>query len=264
MKKIIIFCFIIIQNPLLAQKILPFYWLVGHWATETSDGTVYETWKIKDDKTLHALSYMKTTKGDSIALEEVALTFKDDAFFYIVTAKNQNDNKPVAFKMTTSNGDSFAFENPEHDYPKKITYTFEREKNQISASIEGNGKLKEWQFRKKSLPKTFEMMEKDTVYKMKEYYVCFLKKGFNRNHTKEDAAKIQTEHLSHINKMYGLGLISLVGPYGGDGEIRGMTVFNTPNIEEAIWWANQDPAVKAGRLVVEVHPWWTAVGGVMK
>ena len=179
-------------------------------------------------------------------------------------AFNQNAGKPVEFKMSAATPDSFVFENPAHDFPKKIIYQFVRGKNQILASIEGNGKRMEWLYSKKSVSNTFVMPDKDSVYTMKEYYVCFLKRGGNRTHNTAEAAKIQEAHMAHITEMYNLGLISLVRPYGGDGDIRGMTVFNTPNIEEAIWWANQDPAVKAGRLMVELHSWWTAADGKLK
>lgn len=36
--------------------------------------------------------------------------------------------------------------------------------------------------------------------------------------------------------------------------------YNTPTLEMADSLANLDPMVKAGRLVIEVHPWWAAKG----
>jgi len=57
------------------------------------------------------------------------------------------------------------------------------------------------------------------------------------------------------------GYASLIGPFGDDGEIRGIVVYNTPTQKEADSLANLDPMVKAGRLKVEVHPWWTEKGG---
>jgi len=35
-------------------------------------------------------------------------------------------------------------------------------------------------------------------------------------------------------------------------------VFNTESADEARAWAAADPAVQAGRLVVEIHPWLVA------
>jgi uncharacterized protein YciI len=35
-------------------------------------------------------------------------------------------------------------------------------------------------------------------------------------------------------------------------------VFRTESREEATAWAAADPAVKAGRLVLEIHPWLVA------
>jgi len=53
----------------------------------------------------------------------------------------------------------------------------------------------------------------------------------------------------------------LIGPFGDDGEIRGIVVCNTPTQKEADSLANLDPMVKAGRLKVEVHPWRSEKGG---
>jgi len=55
----------------------------------------------------------------------------------------------------------------------------------------------------------------------------------------------------------------MVGPFEDDGDIRGIVVFSVPKLEDAQQLANDDPAVKAGRLVVEIHPWWAAVGSTL-
>ena len=48
------------------------------------------------------------------------------------------------------------------------------------------------------------------------------------------------------------------GPFGDDGDIRGATIYRVATAEEAQRLASGDPAVKAGRFIVEVHPWWLA------
>ncbi|QBA65255.1 YciI family protein [Muriicola soli] len=99
----------------------------------------------------------------------------------------------------------------------------------------------------------------DTVL-MQQYYIAFLKRGPNRSQNKKEADSLQTLHLEHLGKMYELGYADISGPFGDDGEIRGITIYNTPNIEMADSLANLDPMVKAGRLTIEMHPWWAAKG----
>jgi uncharacterized protein YciI len=41
---------------------------------------------------------------------------------------------------------------------------------------------------------------------------------------------------------------------------RGILIFKTATMEEAKALAGNDPAVKAGRLVVEIHPWMVQKG----
>jgi len=47
-------------------------------------------------------------------------------------------------------------------------------------------------------------------------------------------------------------------------DIRGIVICNTATAEKAKELAEQDPAVKFGRLVLEVHPWWAAKGASLK
>ena len=100
---------------------------------------------------------------------------------------------------------------------------------------------------------------KDTVI-MQQYFIAFLKSGPNRDQSEEEAAKLQEAHLAHLGKMYELGYADISGPFGDDGDIRGITIYNTPTLQMADSLANADPSVKAGRLVIEVHPWWAAKG----
>jgi len=108
---------------------------------------------------------------------------------------------------------------------------------------------------------TFTYKEGDTTYLMQQYYMVFLKSGENRSQDSTEAAELQQQHLAHLSRMAEEGYASLIGPFGSDGEIRGIAVYNTSTQKEADSLANLDPAVKAGRLKVEVHPWWTAKGG---
>jgi uncharacterized protein YciI len=99
----------------------------------------------------------------------------------------------------------------------------------------------------------------DTIL-MQQYFIAFLKSGPNRSQTKEEADSLQVLHLAHLARMYEEGHADISGPFGDDGEIRGITIYNTPTLEMADSLANMDPMVKAGRLVIEVHPWWAAKG----
>jgi len=100
---------------------------------------------------------------------------------------------------------------------------------------------------------------KDTVL-MQQYFIAFLKRGPNRSQSKVEADSLQSLHLAHLGRMYEEGFADISGPFGDDGEIRGITIYNTPTLEMADSLANIDPMVKAGRLVIEIHPWWAAKG----
>ncbi|RKE98716.1 YciI family protein [Ichthyenterobacterium magnum] len=99
----------------------------------------------------------------------------------------------------------------------------------------------------------------DTIL-MQQYYIAFLKRGENRSQNEEETKALQKAHLTHLGKMYELGYADISGPFGDDGDIRGITIYNTPTQQMADSLANADPMVKAGRLQIEIHPWWAAKG----
>ena len=110
--------------------------------------------------------------------------------------------------------------------------------------------------------KTFDFVDektKDTIL-MQQYFMAFLKKGPIRGQNEEESAELQALHLEHLTKMYNLGYADISGPFGDDGEMRGVTIYNVPTLKMADSLANSDPMIIAGRLQVEIHPWWAAKG----
>ena len=100
----------------------------------------------------------------------------------------------------------------------------------------------------------------DSTYTIKKYFLCFLKTGPDRTHDSLTAAKIQEGHLKHLNKLASDGVISIAGPFASKDEFRGIIIFNTKTKEEAERYESEDPAVKSGRLIMEIREWWSMKG----
>ena len=93
-------------------------------------------------------------------------------------------------------------------------------------------------------------------YGMKKYVMAFLKKGPNRDQDSTTVADLQRKHMDNINKMAEEGKLILAGPFLDDGDLRGIYIFNVESVEEAEELTNTDPAINAGRLSLELHPWY--------
>lgn len=93
-------------------------------------------------------------------------------------------------------------------------------------------------------------------YGMKTYVMAFLKSGPNRSQSPEEAAALQRAHLDNIKRLAEEGKLVLAGPFMDEGEVRGIYVFDVKTVEEAQALTETDPAIQAGRLVMELHPWY--------
>lgn len=101
---------------------------------------------------------------------------------------------------------------------------------------------------------------------MTTYYFGMLVKGDKwtaAGAESPERVELQKQHLAHLKKMHELGRLLIAGPLLDDGTIRGLLVYKAASLEEARSWAEADPAVKAGRLKVEMHP-WMAQKGIIK
>jgi uncharacterized protein YciI len=78
----------------------------------------------------------------------------------------------------------------------------------------------------------------------------------------ETLDRIQSEHLAYLASLREAGLIVTNGPVldHPDESVRGLTFFRAGSMDEARRLAEEDPAVRAGRLVVDVMTWWCPAG----
>lgn len=101
------------------------------------------------------------------------------------------------------------------------------------------------------------------AYGMKNYVLAFLKRGPNRNQDSTEAAALQKAHLQNIGRLADAGKLVVAGPFLDDQDIRGIYIFNVETVEEAKKLTETDPAIKAGRLVMELHPWYGSAAMIM-
>lgn len=95
---------------------------------------------------------------------------------------------------------------------------------------------------------------------MTTYYVVFLVRGEAATPAESERQQLQEKHIGHLKAMHAAGKLVIAGPFLDDQTIRGICVYKTASAEEARTLAEADPAVKSGRLKVEVHPWMVQKG----
>jgi len=93
-------------------------------------------------------------------------------------------------------------------------------------------------------------------YGMKKYVMAFLKEGPTQIKDSVASARLQKAHLQNIMKLAAEGKLIVAGPFLDDQPIRGIFIFNVESVEEAKKLTETDPAIKAGELVMELHPWY--------
>lgn len=98
----------------------------------------------------------------------------------------------------------------------------------------------------------------NTPLKLNTLYFGFLKKGPNRKDGDDKNPEIQDlqkAHIANIVRLADMKKLVIAGPFGDDGELRGIFVFRVSSLKEAQDLAATDPMIKIDRLRIELHPW---------
>jgi uncharacterized protein len=78
----------------------------------------------------------------------------------------------------------------------------------------------------------------------------------------EELERIQREHMDYHAAMRDAGHVVTNGPVDEqpDPSLRGLTFYRTGSLERSRQLAMDDPAVRAGRLAVEIMTWYCPLG----
>jgi hypothetical protein len=109
------------------------HWMLGDWQASIGEDLTVEAWKAAGPGTFEGMSETRSrTTNELINGESLRLVEMSGEVFYI--AKVRHNDLPVAFKMTECSGNRAVFENPAHDFPRRLEYRFVDE-NKITVNV---------------------------------------------------------------------------------------------------------------------------------
>jgi uncharacterized protein YciI len=98
--------------------------------------------------------------------------------------------------------------------------------------------------------------KKEPEPKMVEFHMALMKRGPKWS-GKGMSPEVQQGHMTHVLSLLDTGKAVIAGPMGDEGDLVGIYILRAKSAEEAKAWADSDPAVMAGDLTPEMHPWWS-------
>jgi uncharacterized protein len=101
-------------------------------------------------------------------------------------------------------------------------------------------------------------------WQMKSYFMVLLTAGPNRTQDSATASILMKGHLDNIGRLFDDKKLVLAGPFLDNGTYRGIFILDVPSAEAAAELLMTDPAIKAGRLDYEMHPWYGPANIILK
>ena len=106
------------------------------------------------------------------------------------------------------------------------------------------------------VPATF--VAQPTEHKLVQFQMAILKKGPNWDTTKTEERNLTLQkHVANVVALLDSGKAVIAGPFNDQTDLAGIFIFRAASQDEAKAWVDADPAVKAGLMVAEMHPWWS-------
>lgn len=114
-------------------------WLLGEWVAPDAGRTVTESWRAASPDTFEgAGETCSRADGRIIESEALRLVRMADAVFYV--AKVAHNPYPVSFRLVDCPAGRLVFENPLHDFPRKLAYALLDDGTMTVAVSDGAGK----------------------------------------------------------------------------------------------------------------------------
>lgn len=266
MKYLLALLTLFLTNMAFAQSDFPNF-LQGTWKIENKE--IYEHWDKLNENTLKGISY-KLQDGKMAISEYLSIARKEDKTIYTATVLNQNQGKGIDFELTKSDS-AITFENPAHDFPKKIVYQ-KLSETEILVQV-SDGKQKGFAYKMQKQHK--KVTQKDSTvsnpnydpvlaeklgaddYGMKSYILVILKTGTNQTTDRTIITNSFRGHMDNINQLVKEGKMIVAGPLGkNDHTYRGIFILNVTTFEEAEILLQNDAAIKEGLLDYDLFNWY--------
>jgi len=118
------------------QTINDVEWLIGKWErTNVKVGTkAFEYWKKESESSLRGIGF-SMRGADTTFVEKLRIEQREGTLYYVADVRENTE--PIYFKFTKLSEYGFISENPEHDFPKMISY--ELRGGQMTATISDGG-----------------------------------------------------------------------------------------------------------------------------
>jgi hypothetical protein len=124
------------QEPVARPTLQDFAWLAGHWRIEQGERLVDEQWMAPAGGLMIGMA--RNVQAGKVREYEFTL-LRQEPNGDIVYVASPSKQTQTTFKLTSLRGGEAVFENPEHDFPKKVIYTRKAD-GSLLAAIEGPGR----------------------------------------------------------------------------------------------------------------------------
>ena len=117
--------------------------LAGGWEGGTPELRIEERWTEEAGGLMLGLG--RTVKGErAVAFEFLRIEFRKDGVFYVA---QPGGKPPTEFQLTSADGRSATFENPQHDHPKRLRYALSPE-GELTVDLDGDEGKQTFRFRR--------------------------------------------------------------------------------------------------------------------
>ncbi len=101
-------------------------WLLGDWTADGSKTTFFESWVEIGPRTFEGTGIERAKSDGTVkGTEDLRLVQMADGVFYV--SKVPDNELPIAFRLNACSDGRFAFDNPAHDFPRRLEYRPESE-----------------------------------------------------------------------------------------------------------------------------------------
>ena len=142
MKSLLILIFMVATTAQTSPSIGDIAWISGDWQTPAGGrARIEEHWTSVSGGTMMGVS--RTVAGDkTVEFEYLRIEQRADGIYYVAHPKARCPG--TDFKLTKATATEAVFENPQHDFPKRIIYR--KTEDGLTASIDGGEGTKAMSF----------------------------------------------------------------------------------------------------------------------